>query len=273
MPAAPTPKRRLRVGRVHVDDVTFREALDAIAEMIANGRGGAVFTPNVDHVVLAEDDESFRSAYERAELAVVDGALLLWSSRLLGLPLPEKISGSDLVLPLMARAEREGWRIFLFGAAPGVADRAAAKLKDRFPRVAIVGTDSPRVDMGAPASSRADTIARIRDSKPDLVLVALGAPKQELFIDEAAGLLRPAVFVGVGATLDFIAGTMKRAPGWVSSAGLEWLYRLSQEPGRLWKRYLVRDPRFFLILLRDLRTEPSRRVVTGERWRSAQRAP
>jgi N-acetylglucosaminyldiphosphoundecaprenol N-acetyl-beta-D-mannosaminyltransferase len=273
MPASPAPKRRLRVGRVQVDDVTFPEALDAIAEMISSGRGGAVFTPNIDHVVLAEDDASFRGAYERAELAVVDGTLLLWSSRLLGVPLPEKISGSDLALPLMERAEREGWRVFLFGGAAGVADRAAAKLKERFPRIVIVGTDSTHVDMNAPASARADTIARIRDAKPDLVLVALGAPKQELFIDEAAGPLRPAVLIGVGATVDFIAGTMKRAPAWISGAGLEWLYRLAQEPGRLWKRYLVRDPRFLLILIRDLRKERSRRVVSGERWRSAPRAP
>ena len=265
-PPAPS-KHRLRVGRIYIDDVTFAEALDAIAEMVGN-RGGAVFTPNVDHVVLAEDDELFKRAYDEAELSVVDGTLLLWSSRLLGIPLAEKISGSDLALPLLTRAEREGWRVFLFGAAPGIADRAAAKLKECLPGLAIVGTDAPNVDIKGPASVRAEAIARIRALKPDLVLVALGSPKQEIWIHEAAAQLRPAVLVGVGATFDFIAGTLRRAPGWVSGTGFEWLYRLVLEPRRLWQRYLVRDPRFLLILLRDLRTERASRIVPGGRWRS-----
>jgi N-acetylglucosaminyldiphosphoundecaprenol N-acetyl-beta-D-mannosaminyltransferase len=167
--------------------------------------------------------------------------------------LPEKISGSDLVLPLMDRAEREGWRVYILGGAPGVGALAAARLVERFPRIQIAGTDAPRIDMDAPASSRAPVLDRLRAAKADVVLVALGAPKQEIFIAEAAPDLRPAVLLGVGAAIDFIAGTAKRAPRWMSSSGLEWLFRLLKEPRRMWRRYLVRDPEFLVIVLRAAR--------------------
>jgi N-acetylglucosaminyldiphosphoundecaprenol N-acetyl-beta-D-mannosaminyltransferase len=121
----------------------------------------------------------------------------------------------------------------------------------RFPRISIVGVDSPRIDMDAPAPSRAEAVARVRASKADLVLVALGAPKQELWIAENARELRPAVLLGVGAVVDFIAGAVTRAPPWMSASGLEWLYRFGQEPRRLWKRYLLRDPEFLIIVLRE----------------------
>jgi N-acetylglucosaminyldiphosphoundecaprenol N-acetyl-beta-D-mannosaminyltransferase len=244
---------RLRIGSIEIDSLTFAEALDAIAAMVAGGRGGAVLTPNLDHVVLAEDDPRFRSAYQSATLSVVDGKPLVWASHLLGRPLPEKISGSDLVWPLLERAEREGWRVYLLGGGPGVADQAAARITARHPRIVIAGTDAPRIDMDAPASSRADVLDRLRAARPDVVLVGLGAPKQELWIAEADPMLRGPVLLGVGASLDFLAGTLRRAPRWMSASGLEWLYRLGQEPRRLWRRYLVRDPRFLLILLRDLR--------------------
>jgi N-acetylglucosaminyldiphosphoundecaprenol N-acetyl-beta-D-mannosaminyltransferase len=246
-------RRRVRLGALHVDGVTFAQALDAIAGMVDKREGGIVFTPNVDHVVMAEEDPRFRDAYAAADLSLADGMPVLWASRLLGEPLPEKVSGSDLVLPLMERADRGGWRIYILGGAPGVGARAAERIVQRFPGVSIAGTVSPLIDMNQPPSARAELIESIRASKPDLVLVALGAPKQELFIAEAAGALRPAVLLGVGAAIDFIAGTARRAPPWVSAAGLEWLYRLAREPRRLWRRYLLRDPKFLFILMRELR--------------------
>jgi N-acetylglucosaminyldiphosphoundecaprenol N-acetyl-beta-D-mannosaminyltransferase len=239
--------------------MTSAQALDAIAAMIAEHRGGTVFTPNVDHVVMADHDARFRQAYQTADLSLADGMPVLWASRALGQPLPEKVSGSDLVLPLMERAERAGWRVYILGGAPGVGELAAQRLVERFPRIVIAGTDAPRIDMDAPLSSRASTLERVRAARPDLVLVALGAPKQELWIAEAAPDLRPAVLLGIGAAVDFIAGTVKRAPRWMSDSGLEWLFRLGQEPRRMWKRYLVRDPEFLLILLRDLRRTRSGR--------------
>jgi N-acetylglucosaminyldiphosphoundecaprenol N-acetyl-beta-D-mannosaminyltransferase len=258
-PGRPPGRPRLRLGQLHVDGVTFAQAIDVIAAMIEDGVGGAVFTPNVDHVVMAEHDGGFRRAYEGAALSLADGMPIVWASRLLGSPLPEKISGSDLALPLMERAEREGWRVYLLGGAPGVGPKAAERLVARFPRIAIAGTDAPHIDMSASPASRADVVERVRASKADVVLVALGAPKQELWIAEVAHHLRPAVLLGVGASIDFIAGTARRAPPWMSASGLEWIHRFAQEPRRLWRRYLLRDPEFLLIVLRELR----RRTAPG----------
>jgi N-acetylglucosaminyldiphosphoundecaprenol N-acetyl-beta-D-mannosaminyltransferase len=251
-PSVPT-RTRLRLGRLQVDEVTFSQALDAVGALVAAGRGGIVFTPNVDHVVIADHDERFSRAYDTVDLSLPDGMPILWASRLLGRPLPEKISGSDLVMPLMDRAAREGWRVYILGGAPGVGALAAERLVERLPRIVIAGTDAPRIDMDGPASFRAPILERIGAAKPDLVLVALGAPKQELWIAEAAPSLRPAVLLGVGAAVDFIAGTARRAPRWMSDSGLEWLFRLAQEPRRMWKRYLLRDPEFLVIVLRELR--------------------
>ncbi|HEY5241308.1 MAG TPA: WecB/TagA/CpsF family glycosyltransferase [Polyangiaceae bacterium] len=249
----------MRLGRLHVDEVTFAQALDAIAAMIAEGRGGTVVTPNVDHVVMADHDERFRSAYDAAALSLADGMPILWAARVLGTPLPEKISGSDLVLPLMERAEREGWRVYILGGGSGVGAAAAERLVQRFPRLVVAGVDAPRIDMDASVASRAPVLERVRAARPHLVLVALGAPKQELWMTEVAEDLRPAVLLGVGAAVDFIAGTAKRAPGWMSASGLEWLFRLGQEPRRMWRRYLLRDPEFLFIVLRDLRASRAAR--------------
>jgi N-acetylglucosaminyldiphosphoundecaprenol N-acetyl-beta-D-mannosaminyltransferase len=244
-------RERLRIGHLQVDPVGFEEALDEIEGMVRSGQGGAVFTPNVDHVVMAEHDEAFRRAYASAVLSIADGMPILWAARLLGKPLPAKVSGSDLVMPLMERAERLGWRVYILGGGPGVAEKAAERLAERLPRLIVAGTDAPRIDMRAPPAARAPVLERVRAAKPDLVLVALGAPKQELLIAESLEELRPAVLLGIGAAVDFVAGTARRAPRWMSEAGFEWLYRMALEPGRLWKRYLLRDPEFALILLRE----------------------
>jgi N-acetylglucosaminyldiphosphoundecaprenol N-acetyl-beta-D-mannosaminyltransferase len=250
----PARRRRIRIGHVPVDVVTMQDTLDDIEAMIASGRGGSVFTPNVDHVVLADENERLRRAYQGVSLSIADGMPILWASRLLRDPLPEKVSGSDLVLPLMDRAEKRGFRVFLLGGADGVGARAAERLKDRLPALNICGIESPRVSLDDPEATRAAQVGRVKEARPDIVLVAFGAPKQEVWIDEAAPALRPAVLLGIGASLDFIAGVTKRSPAWMSKSGLEWLYRLATEPRRLWRRYLLRDPKFLAILIRTART-------------------
>jgi N-acetylglucosaminyldiphosphoundecaprenol N-acetyl-beta-D-mannosaminyltransferase len=235
-----------------MDAVTFDGALDAAEALVAAGAGGAVYTPNVDHVVTAEDDLAFRQAYADCSLSLADGQPLVWSARLLGTPVPAKVSGSDLVWPLMERAARGSWRVYLLGGDPGVAEAAAA----RFVRelgATIVGTDAARIRLDAPAEEADAIVARIRAARPALVLVALGAPKQERWIHQVRARLQPAVLVGVGASLDFVAGTVRRAPRWMSRLSLEWLYRLVKEPRRLAHRYLVKDPRFLAILLSTAR--------------------
>jgi N-acetylglucosaminyldiphosphoundecaprenol N-acetyl-beta-D-mannosaminyltransferase len=250
-----TLAKRIFMGKVPIDVLTFEGAIDAIQERIEKKLGGTVFTPNVDHVVMAQEDARFLRAYDDAAISLVDGMPVLWASRLLGSPLPEKISGSDLMLPLMKRASERGWRVFLLGGAEGVGELAKAELERQFPGIRIVGTSSPRVDVSAPNFREASLeIARqVKAHEPDLVMVAFGAPKQELWSHEVTAEMAPAVLIGVGASVDFVAGTIKRAPEWMSRVGMEWFYRLVKEPRRMWKRYLVRDPKFALVVFKEWR--------------------
>jgi N-acetylglucosaminyldiphosphoundecaprenol N-acetyl-beta-D-mannosaminyltransferase len=257
-PAAAAPRRRVRIGSVWIDAVTFAEALDRIAELVAQGRGGSVFTPNVDHVVNADREEPFRAAYRSCSLSLVDGQPVYWASRLLGTRLPQKVSGSDLLDPLMERAAREKWRVYLLGASPDVAEKAAEILRGR--GVEIVGADPARLTVAADPALDEPVIARVNAARPHLVLAALGSPKQELWVHRCGEQIRPAVYLGIGASLDFLTGKVKRAPRWMQAASLEWLYRLLSEPRRLAYRYLVNDPRFLFILLRTL-FEPRRERV------------
>ncbi len=238
---------RVRIGRVWVDAVTFEEALDAIDGLVASGTGGSVFTPNVDHIVTAQDDERFREAYDDASLSLADGQFVVWAAKLLRTPLPAKVSGSDIVEPLFRLAGRRAWRVFLLGGAPGVAEAAAAKVRNEF-GVNVVGTASPFLRLDGSLGDLEQCADEVRDARPDLVLVAMGAPKQERWIHHNRAALGGAVAVGVGASLDFVIGRVQRAPRWVSRSGLEWLYRLVREPRRLAHRYLVKDPRFLAIL-------------------------
>jgi N-acetylglucosaminyldiphosphoundecaprenol N-acetyl-beta-D-mannosaminyltransferase len=243
---------RVAIGHIEVDSVTFDEAVARIAELINRGNGGAVFTPNVDHVAKSEQNVEFREAYSRADLCLADGMPILWASRLLGAPLPEKVSGSDLVVPLARIAAERRWRIYLLGGAPGV----AAEAGDRMARdlgACVVGTDSPPVRADGSIDHPEETLERLRAARPHLLLVALGAPKQELWIDRFRNDIAPTVAIAIGGSLDFIAGRVRRSPAWMSRVGLEWLFRLAQEPRRMWRRYLVEDLKFVAILARTWR--------------------
>lgn len=246
----PTP-RRVRIGSVWIDSLTFDGAVDAIERLIDAGCGGSVYTPNVDHVVQVESNAALASAYARASLALADGQPVVWASRLLGTPLPAKISGSDLFEPLMRRAAARGYRVYLLGGTGDIAQRCTAKLEAM--GVVVAGHDSPLIP-----AEEAQALAKLRAARADLVVVALGAPKQELFI--ARNDLGKAVAIGLGATLEFFAGAVKRAPRWMQGSGLEWMYRLGQQPRRLAKRYLIDDMKFAPILVRELRLPRSQRI-------------
>ncbi len=239
----------MRIGQLWVDAVTLDGALAAIDGLVASGAGGSVFTPNVDHIVTAEEDDAFRAAYDDASLSLADGQFVVWAARILGTPVPAKVSGSDLVEPLFRLAGERGWRVFLLGGAPGVAEAAAGKVRNDF-GVNVVGIASPFLRLDGSPGDLDQCADAVRDTRPDLVLVAMGAPKQERWIHHNRAALGGAVAVGVGASLDFVIGRIQRAPRWVSRSGLEWLYRLVREPRRLAHRYLVKDPRFLAILAR-----------------------
>lgn len=243
--------KRLTIGKVPIDVLTFSEALERIEALVNAKQGGFVVTPNVDHIVTVEDHPEFEAAYQQAALSLADGTPVVWSSRLLEHRLPEKISGSDLAGPLLELAGRRRWRVAFLGAGPGVAEKAAQVAREKW-KTDVVYTDAPMVKLDDAA--QLDAIARkLREAQADLVLMAFGAPKQELLMHRIAERVKPAVMLGIGASLDFIAGTLKRAPVLMQKTGLEWLYRLGQEPKRLWRRYLVNDPKFLLILARTLR--------------------
>jgi len=253
---------RLRVGQLWIDCLTFNEALAEIERLVEARDGGFVFTPNVDHVVMAETNGQFREAYQAAGLSLVDGQPLVWVSRLLGMPLPERIAGSDLVVPLMQRAARHNWKVYLLGAAPGVADFAATQLKTQY-GVQIAGVQAPTISI-VPEQDEPTVLARLRAAQPDLALIALGSPKQEIWIHRIAKAIHPTVAIGVGASFDFIAGRVRRCPRWIAAAGLEWVFRMTQQP-RLIRRYLLRDPKFVPILVRTMMLPRAERVTNTSR--------
>jgi len=235
------PRARVRLGRIHADVVGFREAIDVVCSRAAAGRGGYVVTPNVDHVVLAEHDEKLVAAYEGALLSLVDGKPLLWWARAMGHPFPAKISGSDFTAPLVEEAAARGLPVFFLGAKEGVGSRAAAILKDRFPSLVVAGVVSPPLGFEKDKAQVDAIFDEVKRSGARILLVALGCPKQEHFMVDERARFTDVVALGIGGTFDFIAGNVRRAPRVLSELGLEWTWRLAQEPRRMAERYLVRD--------------------------------
>lgn len=234
-------RKLLVVLGVPIDDLNMEEALARIERFVEHGRRTGrhhqIATVNADFVVKSLRDPELRLLLQEADMATADGMPLVWGARLLGVHLEGRVTGADLVPALAERAAEKGYSLYLLGAAPGVAARAAEVLQSRYPKLQITGVQSP------PYRSLLEmerTIAdRIREARPDILLVALGNPKQEKWIGMYGQELGVPVMIGVGGTLDLIAGELKRAPRWMQRFGLEWLYRLLQEPGRLWKRYVV----------------------------------
>jgi len=235
-----------------MNDVSVRELLADFGEHIEAGKQGFVVTPNVDHVVEYEQNEDFRRAYNDASYSLVDGAYVLWASKLFGKGVKEKISGSDLIYWLSEYAAEKGYSIFLFGADEGVADAAAEVLKENYAGLKIAGTYSPPYGFEKDPETNAEAIRRVRDSGADICFVALGAPKQDLWSWRYHKETGAKLCLGVGASFDFVAGRIRRAPVWMQHLGLEWVWRIFQEPVRMGKRYLIRDSRFVVLLWREL---------------------
>lgn len=230
---------------VNVHSISLAGAVERVTELIAAPRFGHVATANVDFLQQAEHDEQLRAILARADLVVADGVPLLWLARWQGTPLPERVNGTDLTVALLERAADHGWRICMVGGDTGVAVRAAAAVRERY-GATVTGTRAPaRAVMDDPARSAA-VAGWVRAQEADLLLLAIGGGRQEHWIDQHREALGPVVAMGVGSALDFIAGTRRRAPQFMQAHGLEWAWRLGQEPNRLWHRYLVEDTRFLL---------------------------
>jgi len=222
---------------VPVDSLDTAGVLVRIEQFIQERRFHQVATANVDFLINAMEDPLLHDILRRCDLVTPDGMPLVWASRRLGAPLPERVTGADIVPALAGLAAQRGYRVYMLGARPEVAQRAKQKLIETYPGLEIVGCVSPDV---APLDQMDDaTLLRgISEARPDILLVAFGNPKQEKWIDKnRAALAQIPVCLGVGGTFDFIAGSTTRAPIWMQRTGLEWLYRFLREPGRLWRRY------------------------------------
>lgn len=225
----------------------------SMAELLHELKSGVVFTPNVDHIIKLQKDEEFREAYEAADYKVCDGQVLIYALRFLGTPVKEKISGSDLFPAFYEyHKDNEDIRIFLLGAREGVAKTAQAKINQKAGREIVVGAHSPSFGFEKDEAECQKIIEMIQASGATVLAVGVGAPKQEKWIHQYKDQLTNInIFMAIGATIDFEAGAQQRAPKWMSDAGLEWLYRISQEPKRLWKRYLVEDLPFLWMVLKQ----------------------
>lgn len=221
---------------VPVHAVTNTQALEACLRHLKRGKPGYVATPNLDFVMQAGRDPELHRILSQADLVIADGMPLVWLSRDLGPALPERVAGSDLVLTLAEAAARESYRVFHLGGAPGVPEKAGEVLKNRYPGFQLAGAYSPRkadlLDM-----NHGEILTRIREASPDILYVAFGAPKQEKWINMHYRDWQVGLALGIGGSLDFLAGTQKRAPKWMQKTGTEWIWRLGTDPKRLWKRY------------------------------------
>lgn len=236
-------KKRIRLFGADIDPLNMQETVNLVHAWIAQPQKQCRFvvTPNVDHIVKLQTDKGLQKAYTDAALIVTDGKPVVWAASLLGVDLPGTVPGSDLVPALFEHAQnnQQPLTVFLLGAMPGVADRAKDIIHTTWPMVKVVGTLSP--DFGfekKPDISKA-ICETVNASGADLLVLGLGAPKQELWITQYASEISVKVALCVGATIDFIAGEKARAPLWMQRVGLEWLHRMLSEPKRLAKRYIV----------------------------------
>ncbi|MFQ6001092.1 MAG: WecB/TagA/CpsF family glycosyltransferase [Anaerolineae bacterium] len=232
---------------VPVDNITEEEALARVEAFIEKGRPHQVVTVNPEFVVAAQSDAKFFQVLKEADLSLPDGVGLLWAARFLGTPLSERLAGVDMVRRIASLAAERGYRLFLLGAARGVAEATAMRLEEENPGLKVAGTYA-----GSPDPKEEEEIVEmIRAARPDVLLVAYGAPQQDLWIHCHLGRLGVPVVMGVGGAFDFISGKAKRAPDWMQRLGLEWLHRLLHQPWR-WRRMLAL-PKFVWLVLTSSR--------------------
>lgn len=236
---------------IRIDPLTRKEAVVAIFSLFQSETHDAhmVVTPNVDHIVMLNANANFRTAYSASSLVLVDGNPVMWASKLLGKPVPETVPGSDLFVLLLQESKRgAGFSIFLLGAPPGVAKKAGMMIQEGYPNVRVVGTNCPPLGFEKDQDELKKIVQQINEAQPDLLLVGLGAPKQELWAHAYKQQLKVKVILCAGATIEFVAKEKQRAPKWVQRLSMEWFYRMMLEPKRLFYRY-AKDAIIFPFLL------------------------
>ena len=232
----------------YVNNINIEETVQAIEEMISDGQKSYIVAVNVDVVLKMEEDLYLKEIADNADIVLVDGKPLVWISKLYKCPIKAKVSGSDLVPFFCKKAATKGYSIFILGGKEGVAIQAEKKLKKKFPEINIVGTYAPPLGFEEDNQELEYINKKISAASPDVLIVCLGCPKQEKWIYENYQKYNAKVSICAGATVDFLAGNVKRAPKWMSECGLEWFYRFMQEPKRLFKRYFVEDMKIIKLI-------------------------
>lgn len=232
----------------YVNNVDMDEAVSAIENMIDSEKKSYVVAINVDVVMKIEEDEYLKKVVDEADMVLVDGKPLIWISKMHGNPVKAKISGSDLVPLLCEVAAEKGYKIFILGGADGIAKRAAKRLKYKLPKIQIVGIYAPPYGFENDEKELTKINDMISAVHPDLLITCFGCPKQEKWIYDNIDKYDAKVSICAGATVDFLAGNVKRAPRWMSEHGLEWFYRFLQEPKRMFKRYFIDDVKIIKLI-------------------------
>ena len=236
--------------------------VDEVLERVRAGEQTLVLTVNVDFAVRflqQSGDERFQAACRAAEVVVADGMPIVWASRLMGRPLPCRVTGVDLMVDLCKAAAENDLSVSFLGAPPGVAERAAALLRTQLPRLRVAGVHAPPLGFETITSEMEKALEAANAGQPDFLFVAFGSPKAEVWVHRVRTRLRARAVMGVGGALDMLAGRVPRAPGWMQGAGVEWAWRLWQEPTRLWRRYLTDGIMFPLYVWKEWR-QPTKRT-------------
>ncbi len=259
---------------VVLDNLTTAEALDRTSVSLVEKRGGWVFTPNLDILRRLTIDPEYATLTSAATLRLADGMPLVWASRLQGTPLPERVAGSELIWTLAERAASDRRSVFLLGGNPGTADKTASKLRAANPALNILGTECPPLGFEKDDRYLKDLENRLVSMAPDICILGLPSLKQDRLIRRLMIRMPQTWFVGIGVTFSFVAGEVRKAPPWVRRLGLEWCFRLVQEPRRLFRRYLVEGVPFAVRLfvaaaaVRFRGPRPARFPPSGESSRS-----
>jgi N-acetylglucosaminyldiphosphoundecaprenol N-acetyl-beta-D-mannosaminyltransferase len=237
------------MGTLVVDALTEGQVVAHVLQELKAGRGGRLVTLNVDSLRAARRNLDLNNLLSQSSVLVADGMPLVWAARMRGTPLVERVTGASLILSLSCAAAQAGRSVYLLGGAAGVPERASVSLRRRYPRLVVVGADSPPLGFETTVAGIDAVRARLVNAAPDIVFVGLGFPKQERLIAELASDLPATWFLGCGAAIPFAAGVLRRAPRWMQRGGLEWLFRLASEPRRLGRRYLINDLPFAAFML------------------------
>lgn len=243
MPPIDVP--RANVLGVGVSTINLARATALFENWIESDRRGYVCVTGVHGIMEAQRDEPFRQILNGSLLTTPDGMPTVWIGRCQGFSEMGRVVGMDLMCRVCEMSSRKGYKHFLYGGRPGVAERLKAELEERFPGLRVVGTYTPPFGPLSP-EQESELRERMADAQPDIVWVGLSTPKQERWMAEFSPRLDARIFVGVGAAFDFLIGDLQDAPEWVKQSGLQWLHRLKQEPRRLWKRYLINNPAFLV---------------------------